>query len=111
MKEIVAPNYVRHMPGGVDFRGHEGYKKHVLWFITPFLDLGWNMDIMVSEEVVRTLFNSMANPLTNSDKVEITALEILRANTMMDRPAKTRKQANLSRSSPRGCLSSNAATS
>ena len=49
MKEIVAANYVRHMPGGVDFRGHEGYKKHVLGFITPFPDLRWNMDIMVSK--------------------------------------------------------------
>ena len=71
MKEIVAPNYVRHMPGGVDFRGHEGYKKHVLGFITPFPDLRWNMDIMVPEEVVRTLFNSMANALANNDRVEI----------------------------------------
>jgi hypothetical protein len=24
MEEIVAANYVRHMAGGVDFRGHEG---------------------------------------------------------------------------------------
>jgi predicted ester cyclase len=49
MEEIVAANYVRHMPGGVDFRGHEGYKKHVLGFITPFPDLRWIMDIMVSK--------------------------------------------------------------
>ncbi len=47
--EIVATNYVRHMPGGLDFRGHEGYKKHVSGFITPFPDLRFTMDIMISK--------------------------------------------------------------
>ena len=46
--EIVSTNYVRHMPGGGEFRGREGYKQHVLGLITPFPDLRFTMDIMIS---------------------------------------------------------------
>ena len=33
--EIVAVNYVRHMPGGHEFRGREGYRQHRQGFMAP----------------------------------------------------------------------------
>jgi predicted ester cyclase len=47
--EIVADNYVRHLPGGQKARGREGYKEHIKGFMKPFPDLRWNMDIMISK--------------------------------------------------------------
>jgi hypothetical protein len=47
MDEIVATNYVRHLPGGQDVRGREGYKQHVLGFMTPFPDLRFTMNVMI----------------------------------------------------------------
>jgi predicted ester cyclase len=46
---IVATNYVRHLPGGVDMSGRKGYKQHVLGFMTPFPDLRFTMDTMISK--------------------------------------------------------------
>ena len=47
--EIVAANYVRHLPGGKDIRGREAYKKFVTGFMTAFPDMRWNIDIMISK--------------------------------------------------------------
>ena len=47
--EIVATNYVRHLSGGQDVRGREGYKKFVKGYMTPFPDLRFTMDIMISK--------------------------------------------------------------
>ena len=47
--EIVEKNYVRHMPGGVEIRGRDGYREHVKAFRTPFPDYYATMDIMISK--------------------------------------------------------------
>ncbi len=47
--EIVAANYVRHLPGGKEIRGREAYKQCVTKFMTAFPDTRWNMDIMISK--------------------------------------------------------------
>ena len=47
--EIVAANYVRHLPGGKEIRGREAYKQYVTKFMTTFPDTRWNMDIMISK--------------------------------------------------------------
>ncbi len=47
--EIVAANYVRHLPGGKEIRGREAYKQYVTKFMTTFPDTRWNMDIMMSK--------------------------------------------------------------
>jgi len=47
--EIVSKDYVRYMPGGVEFRGREGYKQHVLGMITSLPDYYASMDIMISK--------------------------------------------------------------
>ena len=51
------------------------------------------LPIRKAEEVVKTVFNSMATALTNNDRVEIRGLGLLRSNTMMDAPAETLRQA------------------
>ena len=57
--------------------------------------------IRKAEEVVKTVFNTMANALVKADGVEIRALGVSRSKTMMDIPGTTLRQANLLRSSPR----------
>ena len=47
--EIISTHYVRHMPGGIEYRGRDGYKEHVLSYRTPLPDIFINMDIMISE--------------------------------------------------------------
>ena len=47
--EIIEKNYVRHMPGGVEIRGRDGYREHVKAFRTPFPDYYATMDIMISK--------------------------------------------------------------
>ncbi len=69
------------------------------------------LTIRKAEEVVKAVFNSIANTLANNERWRSGALGLSRSNTMMDTPAKTLRQANLSRSSPRSCPFSNVATS
>ena len=47
--EIVATNYVRHLPGGKEIHGREAYKQYVTKFMTTFPDTRWDMDIMISK--------------------------------------------------------------
>ena len=49
INEIIAIHYVRHMPAGVEYRGREGYKEHVLSYRKPIPDIYIKMDIMISE--------------------------------------------------------------
>jgi hypothetical protein len=69
------------------------------------------LTIRTAEEVVKAVFNSMANALANNERWRSGALGLSRSNTMMDIPGTTLRQANISRSNPRSCRSSNAATS
>jgi predicted ester cyclase len=48
--EIVAKNYVRHLPGGVEIKGREAYKEYVKGFMTTFPDTRWEMEMVVCEE-------------------------------------------------------------
>jgi len=55
------------------------------------------LPIIKAEEVVRTLFNSMANALADGGRVEIRGFGSLRVKHYDGTMAKTLKQANLSR--------------
>ena len=47
--EIIAPIYLRHLPGGVEIRGKDAYRKHVEGFVTPFPDFHCTREIMFSK--------------------------------------------------------------
>ncbi len=66
------------------------------------------LPIVKAEEVVRTLFNSMANALADGDRVDIRGFGSLKVKHYDGYTGKTLRQANLSRASPRSFPSSNA---
>jgi len=67
------------------------------------------LPIVKAEEVVRTLFNSMANALADGDRVDIKGFGSLKVKHYDGYNGKPLRQANLSRASPRSFPSSNAA--
>jgi predicted ester cyclase len=50
MDEIVAEDYVRHLPGGAKIEGREAYREMVKGFMTQFPDTRWNMDIVIPKD-------------------------------------------------------------
>ena len=69
------------------------------------------LTIRKAEQVVKTVFNNMANALANGDRVEIRGFGSFKVKHYDGYTGKTLKQVNRSRSSPRSCPFSNAATS
>ena len=47
--ETIAPNYVYHGPGGMEYKGPEGFKQFVTMFRTAFPDFHLTVEDMVAE--------------------------------------------------------------
>ncbi len=69
------------------------------------------LTIRKAEEVVKTVFNSMANALADGNRMEIRGFGSFKIKHYDGYTGKNPKQANLSRSSPKRCPFFNAATS
>jgi integration host factor subunit beta len=63
------------------------------------------------KEIVKVFFGEISNALANNDRVEIRGFGSFKVKHYDGYAGKNLRQANLSRSSPRGCLFSNVVTS
>ena len=64
--EFVAPNYVRHLPGGQKVEGLEAYKNFVRGFMTSSPDTHGTMDMVISEGDYVVVYYSVSGTHTGS---------------------------------------------